>query len=162
MDDPACQDSAALAISREMLAAAVQQLADIDVQKPVLESLLDAHMAVIRDIGAGMGTVTFEEMKFMGKAIWSSTELQQRIAAQRAEILSPVLADRLGTSKTDRRVQYVIKLWSAVLAATYFGVLDRRGNYKPGIELETPTDFHDRLAEAYRIVVGRPTTDRDE
>jgi hypothetical protein len=58
---------------------------------------------------------------------------------------------------SDRQVQQGLKLWSAVLAATYLDVLDKQGRFDRQVDLETPQQLRDRLNRAYRILIGRPT-----
>jgi hypothetical protein len=96
-------------------------------------------------------------MRRMGKAITSSPDLQKKVAAQRVEMLTGVLADRFGAPTTDRRVQSGLKLWSAVLAATYLDVLDRHGRFDPLVDEESPEYMRNRLNRAFRIVTGRGT-----
>ena len=96
-------------------------------------------------------------MRRMGKTITSSTELQKRVGAQRVELLTTVLADRFETTPSDPRVQQGLRLWSAVLAATYLDVLDRHGRFDPGVDEESPEYMRSRLNRAFRIVTGRST-----
>ena len=93
----------------------------------------------------------------MGKAITSSTELQKKVGAQRIEMLAGVLADRFEASPSDPRVQQGLKLWSAVLAATYVDVLDKHGRFDPDVDEESPEYMRNRLNRAFRIVTGRST-----
>ena len=72
-------------------------------------------------------------------------------------MLSDVLANHFGTSTADRDVQRGLKLWSAVLAATYLDVLDKKGRFDPDVDVETPARMRDRLDRAFHIVTGRPT-----
>jgi hypothetical protein len=99
-------------------------------------------------------------MRRMGKAITSSTELQKKVGAQRVEMLTGVLADRFEASPSDPRVQQGLKLWSAVLAATYVDVLDKHGRFDPEVDDETPEYMRNRLNRAFRIVTGRSTRAR--
>ena len=92
----------------------------------------------------------------MGKAITSSPDLQKKVAAQRSEMLSGLLAKRSGTSTTDDRVQQGLKLWSAVLAATYLDVLDKHGRFDPGVDVESPEFMSNRLKRAFSIITRRP------
>jgi len=87
----------------------------------------------------------------------SSPALQKKVAAQRTRMLSTVLADRFGTSTEDRRVKQSLKLWSAVLAATYLDVLDKRGRFDPDVDTESPEGMRARLNRAFRLVTGRST-----
>ena len=151
------KDSVVLSVSGNMLAAVVKKLADIDPQTPVVEALLAAHSSVLADITAETGPVTFEQMRLMSKAITSSADLQKKVAAQRTEMLSDVLADHFGMSTADRQVQQGLKVWSAVLAATYLDVLDRQGRFDRGVDGETPESMRDRLNRAFRIITGRQT-----
>jgi len=112
---------------------------------------------VLSDVIDGTGPVTLQRMKSMSIAITSSPELQKKVAAQRIEMLSDVLADHFGTSMADRSVQQGLKVWSAVLAATYMDVLDKQGRFDPGVNVETPDSMRDRLNRSYRIITGRPT-----
>ena len=98
-----------------------------------------------------------ERMRRMGKAITSSPDLQKKVAAQRVDMLTGVLADRFGASTTDQRVQSGLKLWSAVLAATYLDVLDKHGRFDPSVDEESPEYMRNRLNRAFRIVTGRTT-----
>jgi pimeloyl-ACP methyl ester carboxylesterase len=103
--------------------------------------------------GVGAG----EPVEAMGKAITSSPDLRKKVAAQRVEMFTGVLADRFGAPATDRRVQSGLKLWSAVLAATYLDVLDRHGRFDPLVDEESPEYMRNRLNRAFRIVTGRGT-----
>ena len=94
-------------------------------------------------------------MRRMGKAITSSPGLQKKVGAQRVEMLTSVLADRFETSASDTRVQQGLKLWSAVLAATYMDVLDKHGRFDPEVDDESPDYLRNRLNRAFRIVTGR-------
>ena len=131
------KDAIVLNVAGDMLVAVVNTLADVDPQTPIVEALMAAHSTVVADIITGTGAVPIERMRLMSKAITSSTDLQKKVAAQRVEVLSHALADRFGTSTTDRRVQHGLKLWSAVLAATYLDVLDRQGRFDPLVDDET-------------------------
>ena len=144
-----------LKIAEDMLGSVVKALADIDPQTPLVDALMSAHSTVVADIVADTGPVKLERMRRMGKAITSSRDLQAKVAAQRVEMLTGVLADRFGTSATDQRVQSGLKLWSAVLAATYLDVLDRHGRFDPLVDDESPDYLRDRLNRAFRIVTGR-------
>ena len=146
-----------LKIAEDMLGSVVKALADIDPQTPLVDALMSAHSTVVADIVADTGPVKLERMRRMGKAITSSRDLQAKVAAQRVEMLTGVLADRFGTSATDQRVQSGLKLWSAVLAATYLDVLDRHGRFDPLVDDESPDYLRDRLNRAFRIVTGRGT-----
>ena len=53
-------------------------------------------------------------------------------------------------------VRQGLKLWSAVLAATYLDVLDKHGRFDPDVDVETPEFMRNRLNRAFRIVTGRP------
>lgn len=150
------KDSIVLSVARDMLVAVIDALADTDPQAPLVEALGAAHSAVIADIVAGTGPIPAERMRRMGKAITSSPELQKKLGAQRTEMLSGVLARRFGTTPTDDRVLQGIKLWSAVLAATYLDVLDRHGRFDPVVDIESPEFMHNRLNRAFRIITGRP------
>ena len=132
------KDSIVLTVARGMLVAVVDALAESDPQTPLVDALMAAHSAVVADIIAGTGPVPAERMRKMGKAITSSPDLQKKVAAQRSEMLSGVLAKRSGTSTTDDRVRQGLKLWSAVLAATYLDVLDKHGRFDPGVDVESP------------------------
>ena len=119
------KESVVLNVAGAMLTDVVKALADVDPQTPVVEALLAAHSSVLVDVIAGTGPVTLEQMKNMSIAITSSPDLQKKVAAQRVEMLSGVLSDRFGSSMADRSVQHGLKVWSAVLAATYMDVLDK-------------------------------------
>jgi AcrR family transcriptional regulator len=151
------KDAIVLNVAAAMLTDVVKALADVDAQTPVVEALLAAHSSVLSDIIAGTGPVTLERMKNMSRTITTSPELQKKVAAQRIEMLSDVLADRFGTSFSDRGVQQGLKVWSAVLAATYMDVLDKQGRFDPGVNVETPEVMRDRLNRSFRIITGRPT-----
>lgn len=146
-----------LTIAEEMLGAVVNALAHIDPQTPLIEALMSAHSTVLAEIIADTGPVSLDRMRRMGKAITSSPDLQKKVAAQRVEMLTGVLADRFGAPTTDRRVQSGLKLWSAVLAATYLDVLDRHGHFDPLVDEESPEYMRNRLNRAFRIVTGRGT-----
>lgn len=150
------KDSIVLTVARDMLVAVVDALAESDPQTPLVDALMAAHSAVVADIIAGTGPVPAERMRKMGKAITSSPDLQKKVAAQRSEMLSGLLAKRSGTSTTDDRVQQGLKLWSAVLAATYLDVLDKHGRFDPGVDVESPEFMRNRLNRAFRIITGRP------
>jgi AcrR family transcriptional regulator len=152
------KDTIVLNVARDMLAAVVAELATADAQAPVVEALLDAHVAVLNQVIDGNGPITYDEMRWMGKAITSSADLQKKVSAQRADMLTDVLAERFGATVSDRRVQRGLKLWSAVLAATYMDVLDRQGRFDPDVDAETPQQMRDRLNRAYRILIGRPAS----
>jgi len=96
-----------------VLTDVVKALADVDPQTPVVEALLAAHSSLLGDIIDGTGPVTLQRLKSMSLAITSSPELQKKVAAQRIEMLSDVLADHFGTSMADRSVQQGLKVWSA-------------------------------------------------
>jgi hypothetical protein len=151
------KDAIVLNVAGAMLTDVVKALADVDPQTPVVEALLAAHSSVLSDVIDGTGPVTLQRMKSMSIAITSSAELQKKVAAQRIEMLSDVLADHFGTSMADRSVQQGLKVWSAVLAATYMDVLDKQGRFDPGVNVETPDSMRDRLNRSYRIITGRPT-----
>ena len=154
------KDAIVLAVARDMLVAVVQALADIDTSMPVVEALMAAHSRVVADILAGTGPVTLGRMRSMSKAITSSSELQELVAAQRVDMLTVVLADRLGASPTDNRVSQGLNLWSAVLAGTYMDVLDRYGRFDLDVDTEAPEFMRDRLNRAYRIITGRSAGER--
>jgi hypothetical protein len=135
----------------------VKALGEIDKQTPLVEALMTAHSAVLADIINDTGPVTLERMRRMGKTITSSTDLQKRVGAQRVEILTGVLAERFEASPSDPRVQQGLKLWSAVLAATYLDVLDKHGRFDPDVDEESPEYMRNRLNRAFRIVTGRST-----
>lgn len=151
------KDSIVLAVAEDMLVAVIDVLGDIDAQTPLVEALMTAHAQVVNNIIDGNGPVPNERMRCMSKAITSSAELQKKVAAQRTRVLSGVLADRFGTSTDDRRVKQGLKLWSAVLAATYLDVLDKHGRYDPDVDVESPEGMRARLHRAFRIVTGRST-----
>jgi AcrR family transcriptional regulator len=146
-----------LTIAGAMLTDVVKILADVDPKTPVVEALWAAHSSVLVDIIAGTGPVTLVQMKHMSMAIASSPDLQKKVAAQRIEMLSGVLANQFGSSMADRSVQHGLKVWSAVLAATYMDVLDKHGRFDPGVNAETPESMRDRLNRSFRIITGRPT-----
>ena len=150
------KDAIVLDVARAMLVAVVEALADVDTQTPVVEALMAAHSRVVADILAGDGPVTPGRMRAMSKAITSSHDLQELVAAQRVGVLTDVLADRLGTSPTDNRVSHGLNLWSAVLAGTYMDVLDRFGRFDLDVDAEAPESMRDRLNRAYRIITGKP------
>jgi AcrR family transcriptional regulator len=151
------KETIVLKVAEDMLGAVVKALADIDPQTPLVDALMSAHSTVVADIIAGTGPVKFERMRRMGKAITSSPDLQKKVAAQRVEMLTGVLANRFGAPATDQRVQSGLKLWSAVLAATYLDVLDRHGRFDPLVDEESPDYLRGRLNRAFRIVTGRGT-----
>lgn len=151
------KEAIVLAVAEDMLVAVVNALDDIDAQTPMVEALMTAHSRVVNDIIAGKGVIPVERMRCMSKAITSSRELQQKVAAQRTRILSAVLADHFGTSTEDRRVTQGLRLWSAVLAATYQDVLDKQGRFNPDVDAESAEGMRTRLNRAFRIVTGRPT-----
>ncbi len=151
------KDAIVLKVAEDMLGSVVKALADIDPQASLVEALMSAHSTVLADIAIDAGPVTQEHMRLMGKAITSSPDLQKKVAAQRVEMLTTVLADRFGTSATDQRVQQGLKLWSAVLAATYLDVLDKHGRFDPLVDDESPDYMRNRLNRAFRIVTGRST-----
>jgi len=151
------KDDIVLTVAENMLGCVVEVLARIDAQTPLVEALMTAHSAVLADIIDGVGPTTLERMRRMGKAITSSTDLQKKVGARRVELLTGVLADRFQTSPTDQRVQQGLKLWSAVLAATYLDVLDKHGRFDPEVDDETPEYMRNRLNRAFRIVTGRST-----
>lgn len=151
------KDAIVLAVAEDMLVAVIAALNDTDMQTPMVEALMMAHARVVNDIIAEKGPVPLERMRSMSKAITSSPELQKKVAAQRTRMLSAVLANRFGTSTEDRRVKQSLKLWSAVLAATYLDVLDKRGRFDPDVDAESPEGMRARLNQAFRIVTGRST-----
>jgi AcrR family transcriptional regulator len=151
------KDQIVLTVAEEMLGSVVKALGEIDARTPLVEALMTAHSAVLSDIINGVGPVSLERMRRMGKTITSSTDLQKKVGAQRVEMLTGVLADRFDTSPSDSRVQQGLKLWSAVLAATYLDVLDKHGRFDPEVDDESPEYMRDRLNRAFRIVTGRST-----
>ena len=151
------KDAIVLNVAEAMLVAVVSALTDVDAETPIVEALMTAHSRVVADIIAGTGPVMSERMRCMSKAITSSADLQKKVAAQRTKILSIVLAEHYGTTTQDRRVTRGLKLWSAVLAATYMDVLDKQGRFDPHVDVESPEFMRDRLNRAFRIVTGRPT-----
>jgi AcrR family transcriptional regulator len=157
IDTIGSKDAIVLNVAGAMLTDVVKALTDIDPQTPVVEALWAAHSAVLVDVIAGTGPVTLQQMRHMSMAITSSPELQKKVAAQRVEMLSGVLADHFGSSMADRSVQHGLKVWSAVLAATYMDVLDKQGRFDPGVNAETPESMRDRLNRSFRIITGRPT-----
>ena len=144
-----------LGVASDMLGRAVAALADVDPEIPLVDALMTAHSAVLDDIAAGAGPITTERMRSMSKAITSSKDLQKAVARQRIELFTGVLAERFDTSPSDARVQQGLKLWSAVLAATYLDVLDQHGRFDLGVDGEAPDYLRDRLNRAFRIVTGR-------
>jgi AcrR family transcriptional regulator len=153
------KEGVVLSVAGDMLASVVKALAEIDPQTPVVEALFAAHASVLTDIVAGAGPITLVRMRHMGKAITSSPDLQKAVAAQRTEMLSDVLADHFGRSMSDRSVQHGLKLWSAVLAATYLDVLDKQGRFDPDVDVESPESLRNRLNRAFRVITGRPAGD---
>jgi AcrR family transcriptional regulator len=145
-----------LRVAEEMLGSVVKALSEIDAQTPLVEALMTAHSSLLADIINDTGPVSLERMRRMGKAITSSPDLQKKVGAQRVEMLTGVLADRFETSASDSRVQQGLKLWSAVLAATYLDVLDKHGRFDPEVDIESPEFMRSRLNRAFRIVTGRP------
>jgi AcrR family transcriptional regulator len=152
------KDALVLDPARDMLVSVVDELGRLDPKTPVVEALLSAHFTVLNDILDDVGPIPLERMRKMGKAIISSAELQKKVSAQRVDMLAGVLADHFETPVGDREVQRGLRLWSAVLAATYLDVLDKQGRFDPDVDDETPESMRDRLNRAYRIVTGRPTT----
>ena len=151
------KDAIVLTVAEDMLGSVIKALGEIDSQTPLVEALMTAHSSVLGDIINGTGPVKLERMRRMGKAITSSPGLQKKVGAQRVEILTTVLADRFEASRDDTRVQQGLKLWSAVLAATYLDVLDKHGRFDPGVDDESPEYLRNRLSRAFRIVTGRST-----
>ena len=149
------KDAIVLAVAEDMLVAVIDALGDIDAQTPMVEALMAAHARVVNDIIDEKGAVPLERMRCMSKTITSSSELQKKLAAQRTRMLSVVLADHLDTTTEDRRVKQGLKLWSAVLAATYLDVLDKHGRFDPGVDHESPEGMRARLHRVFRIVTGR-------
>jgi AcrR family transcriptional regulator len=149
------KDEIVLTVAQDMLGSVVKALSEVDAQTPLVEALMTAHSAVLADIIDDTGPVSLERMRRMGKAITSSPALQKKVGAQRVEILTSVLADRFETSASDTRVQQGLKLWSAVLAATYLDVLDKHGRFDPEVDEESPDYMRNRLNRAFRIVTGR-------
>jgi AcrR family transcriptional regulator len=151
------KDAIVLTVAEDMLGSVVKALGEIDAHTPLVEALMTAHSSVLADIVDGTGPVTLERMRRMGKAITSSHDLQKKVGAQRVEMLTTVLADRFDAPAEDTRVQQGLKLWSAVLAATYLDVLDRHGRFDPEVDDESPEYLRNRLNRAFRIVTGRST-----
>ena len=149
------KDEIVLTVAEEMLGSVVKALSEVDVQTPLVEALMTAHAAVVADITNATGPISLDRMRRMGKAITSSPGLQKKVGAQRVEMLTSVLADRFETSASDTRVQQGLKLWSAVLAATYMDVLDKHGRFDPEVDDESPDYLRNRLNRAFRIVTGR-------
>lgn len=151
------KDEIVLAVAEDMTVAVIDVLKAVGPDTPVVEALMTAHSQVVVDIIAGRGPISSQRMRSMSKAITSSASLQREVAAQRTAMLSAALAGHLETSTKDRRVQQGLKLWSAVLAATYMDVLDKHGRFDPDVDVETPEFMHQRLKRAFRIVTGRST-----
>lgn len=151
------KDDIVLTVAQDMLGSVAKALSEIDTRTPLVEALMTAHSAVLADVIDDVGPVKLERMRRMGKTITSSTALQKKVSAQRVDFLTGVLADRFETSASDPRVQQGLKLWSAVLAATYLDVLDRHGRFDPDVDEESPEYMRDRLNRAFRIVTGRST-----
>jgi AcrR family transcriptional regulator len=151
------KDAIVLGVARDMLVIVANALAEVDPQTPIVEALMAAHSEVVADIIVGTGPVSAERMRNMSKAIISSADLQKKVGAQRVEMLTTVLADRFEAPPEDTRVQQGLKLWSAVLAATYLDVLDRHGHFDPEVDDESPEYMRNRLNRAFRIVTGRST-----
>lgn len=151
------KDNIVLTVAQDMLGSVAKAFSEIDTRAPLVEALMTAHSAVLADIINDVGPVTLERMRRMGKTITSSTDLQKKVSAQRVEFLTGVLADRLETSASDPQVQQGLKLWSAVLAATYLDVLDKHGRFDPDVDEESPEYMRNRLNRAFRIVTGRST-----
>ena len=149
------KDEIVLTIAEEMLGSVVKALSEVDAQTPLVEALMTAHSSLLADIINDTGPVSLDRMRRMGKAITSSPDLQKKVGAQRVEILTSVLADRFETSASDTRVQQGLKLWSAVLAATYLDVLDKHGRFDPDVDEESTDYMRNRLNRAFRIVTGR-------
>jgi AcrR family transcriptional regulator len=149
------KDEIVLRIAEDMLGSVVKTLSEVDAQTPLVEALMTAHSSLLADIINDTGPVSLERMRRMGKAITSSPDLQKKVGAQRVEMLTRVLADRFATSASDTRVQQGLKLWSAVLAATYLDVLDKHGRFDPEVDEESPEYMRNRLNRAFRIVTGR-------
>jgi AcrR family transcriptional regulator len=151
------KDAIVLGVAADMLGSVAKALTEIDTQTPLVEALMTAHSSVLADIIAGRGPVSLDRMRKMGKTITTSSDLQKRVGAQRVELLTRVLADRFAAPPSDPRVQQGLKLWSAVLAATYLDVLDKQGRFDPGVDDESPEYLRNRLNRAFRIVTGRST-----
>ena len=153
------KEAIVLAVARDMLGAVIEALADVDAQTPVIEALMAAHSKVVAEILGGTGAVTIERMRAMSKAITSSADLQQLVEIQRLDMLTGVMAERLGVPPTDRRVANGLNLWSAVMAGTYLDVLDKYGRFDPNVDVEAPEFMRDRLNRVYRIITGRPISE---
>ena len=149
------KDEIVLTVAEEMLGSVVKALSEVDAQTPLVEALMTAHSSLLADIINDTGPVSLDRMRRMGKTITSSPDLQKKVGAQRVEMLTSVLADRFETSASDTRVQQGLKLWSAVLAATYLDVLDKHGRFDPDVDEESPDYMRNRLNRAFRIVTGR-------
>jgi AcrR family transcriptional regulator len=151
------KDSIVLTVAEDILGSVVKALGEVDPQTPLVEALMTAHSSVMSGFISGAGPVPLERMRRMGKTITWSTELQKKVGSQRVEILTGVLADRFEAPPEDPRVRRGLKLWSAVLAATYLDVLDKHGRFDPGVDDESPDSLSYRLSRAFRIVTGRST-----
>ncbi len=149
------KDEIVLTVAEEMLGSVVKALSEIDAQTPLVEALMTAHSSLLADIINDTGPVSLDRMRRMGKTITSSPDLQKKVGAQRVEMLTSVLADRFESAASDTRVQQGLKLWSAVLAATYLDVLDKHGRFDPDVDEESPDYMRNRLNRAFRIVTGR-------
>lgn len=127
----ASKDAVLMSIVEDLLQATVAALRDVGPGTGPEQALLTASTEVVRDIIGGRGVITRDRMLAIGQIVTANWELRKQASLARKRTLTQALADRMGVAAEDRRVHRAVTMWSAIAAGTYLGRRSMAAYYDP-------------------------------
>lgn len=120
----ASKDAVFLALAEELIEAVAVELAVIPPEVPVLEAVVQAHVAALRKTGPGPESgLTAEKIARMLRVLNCTPELRQAVAELQPPGTVELLAQRMGVEPGDRRLRLVMATFTAIIV-TGCGDLD--------------------------------------
>jgi AcrR family transcriptional regulator len=135
----ATKDAVVMTLLEDLVVAVAAELASIPADVPVFEAMYLAHINVlnrVRPAGeSGVAGVTTESIVLMLRIINSTPGLKGAATDFRPGPNMEELARRLGVEVTDRKLQLVCAVWSAVVVTACGDLISDRDGLQLGPEL---------------------------
>ncbi|WIM86763.1 TetR/AcrR family transcriptional regulator [Candidatus Mycobacterium wuenschmannii] len=117
-------------------------------------ALLSAGSAMVTAIVEGRGAVPLERLIALARIVSATRNLHRKVSAARRRVIAPALADWMGVSVDNRRLQRALTMWSAVTASAYVTAADLPDKYQPQRDSNLQQRMISNIAQSFSEVMG--------
>jgi AcrR family transcriptional regulator len=132
----ATKDAVMMTLLEDLVDAVAVELATVPADVPVLEALRFAHVTVLGKVRSGaVAGLSTDSIVLMLKIVNSTPALKVAATALGPHPTAVALAKRLGVDLTDRKLQLVLAIWSAIIVTACGDLVESVDGVELGPEL---------------------------